>query len=439
VFLAAAAPAQVPDGHYVTAHFSAQNLGTGGLFTFHPRNGSWIRVTGLPQELTGLGSPFSIGANAVAILPDRTVVAGPISAPNATLTLYHLWITNGMGTVLRAIPLGVGISGLRAQVAEVEVLGPDRVLVAVSTITKGALGPPGPLVGHQLGIVTLSTGAVIPCPLVPMPQGVANAVAGDARWAYVAMFDSVATRTDIWRVDHTMPNLPPTLLIQLPQAQINGLELRGNLLVTTGSQRATIDVRTGTVLAQCPFSANAAETETVTGMVAGVNGSAANQDVWWSLPCGPKTLLAAPPTGGWGLPGGIAVARNPIVYGGPSPVPGPDYRFRLDPNPGGMPLLGNTTFSLSVAGSTGGAAAGAWLLSFGPQQPSLPILGIDLHVSLPLLWASWPIQASPTQPAVLPLGVPPNPNYIGIRLFVQSVHVHGAGLAASEGVRLTVL
>jgi hypothetical protein len=203
----------------------------------------------------------------------------------------------------------------------------------------------------------------------------------------------------------------------------------------------TIDRTTGAVLSQCPFNLNSFAIETVTGMFAGVHGSNTMQEIWWAPRCGAKTIISTPPPAGWGIPASIAVAHDPIAYGAPSPVIGPGYRFHLVPNAGGLPILGNQMFSLAVAHSNGGAAAGAWVIALGDQRPPLPLpfLCIDAHVDPARHVLSLPLAASPSLPAVLPLPIPSSPELARIRLFAQTVHLDTSCLAASDGVRVTIL
>jgi hypothetical protein len=130
---------------------------------------------------------------------------------------------------------------------------------------------------------------------------------------------------------------------------------------------------------------------------------------------------------------GIAINPNPEIFG--TGTPGSStYRWEL-PNAGGLPLVGNTAFSLTVQG-TGLPQPGA--AGIGTARASVPIvvLGATLVVDPAsiLLW-----KAVASVPSPVPIPIPNISAFVGAKLVVQSFHLEGAQLAATPGIEFTVL
>ncbi len=117
-----------------------------------------------------------------------------------------------------------------------------------------------------------------------------------------------------------------------------------------------------------------------------------------------------------------------LILSGPSPRPN-SFAWQIDPNPGGIPAIGSTTFGVTVEVAPGTPNASAVWLSLGAGN--LTALGLTLLVDVrPGFLASVPITPAPAASLPLPLTA----NLAGITLYAQSVHLDSGGvLATSEG------
>jgi hypothetical protein len=111
--------------------------------------------------------------------------------------------------------------------------------------------------------------------------------------------------------------------------------------------------------------------------------------------------------------------------------------WALDPNPGGLPTLGNSSFSLTVASSgPAGSAAGFYVASLAKLDPPALVAGVSVHVDL-----SQSILLS-VHLGSIPLPIPNDAVLVGGRVFFQSFHVDAGApfaIAATSGIEATVL
>ena len=121
---------------------------------------------------------------------------------------------------------------------------------------------------------------------------------------------------------------------------------------------------------------------------------------------------------------------DPVTYGDGSPGSN-SYAWEISPNAGGLPTVPNPTFSLTVEATPAAPAASSVLI--GVNSASIPVLAIELLVDpfQPLLTASLASSTSMT----LPLPIPNDPGFLGVELYLQSVHLDTV-LASSDGVRV---
>ncbi|MHC4853720.1 MAG: hypothetical protein ACYTF5_17065, partial [Planctomycetota bacterium] len=138
---------------------------------------------------------------------------------------------------------------------------------------------------------------------------------------------------------------------------------------------------------------------------------------------------------GLGTLSGIAINPNPEVIGAGT-LGSATYDFKR-PNPGGMPLLGNAKFSLTVVATQGQARPG--LAAFGTARLAQPILigGAQVHLDPAKILAVVPL---PYPSMTLSLPVPNDKGLVGLPFFVQTFHAESSTKAAtSPALEMSVL
>jgi hypothetical protein len=201
-----------------------------------------------------------------------------------------------------------------------------------------------------------------------------------------------------------------------------------------------VDVTTGTAT-NVPTNAgplNGITNEAVSGNFAAVSSSRGTppNSIFWLEPNGTEHLLAAP---GFAKPSGVSIHMNPSRFGTGSATVS-SWDWQLAPNPGGLPTVGNSGFSLTV-NSEGTVAPTFAIAAFCTDALSTPVttLGVDIWVDLSTLMFSGSIP--PVVSSTMFLPIPNDPTLSSATLFVQSFHVEGSGLniSTSPGLALTIL
>jgi len=287
-------------------------------------------------------------------------------------------------------------------------------------LVRPALGPPN------------TPGTVVPIPITPDPPGTINAMALDRNGTcYFGKFLGGATTSNIWRVPVPAGGTP-TLVATL-SGPILALAFDSNdtLWAGSGGTLYTIDTTTG-VATPVPTpglnSVNGIAEEPETGALVLVPGGPPFD--CFRLAGGTMTLLSM-------LPGGFStgVALNPTlwIYGPASPGANV-YAWQTAPNPGGLPTVGNATFTMTLRSDPGNAPGWAFL---SLDRAQIPILGVTVLLDPTTLvpWLPLPAQNLVT----LPLPLPGNPALSGVHVFAQTIHLEPSGLAASSGVRIGIL
>jgi hypothetical protein len=143
--------------------------------------------------------------------------------------------------------------------------------------------------------------------------------------------------------------------------------------------------------------------------------------------------VAFPPAGGWGLGGAVAVNNLMDSYGAPSDGLN-RYWFQNFPNPGGLPLLGNAGFTLTMRSEAGTAALSLLGLALG--RASIPVLGIEVLLDpATVVLASVPA----TSPTSFSLPIPNSPSLIDFVITAQGLHLEtNLEFAASRGLSITI-
>ncbi len=452
LLLAAAAPAQELNGWVAVASQQAGGrLGPGGVWLVHSRDTAQsVRpIAGLPATLLGVPG-LGGGADSVAWRRrDGALIVGDSVLPGQMAKVHVLQVSGGPNpavTAALAFAVGTHPTG-NPSVSAMAALPNDDVLFTAWGLSGGLLN------GSTFGVL-LANDTVVPFTVTFPPSVVpaVNALAVDsaATVAYAAVHPGGAVM-DIYSIPLTQNHQPSTAIWI---ARVNTLVLSMALdasdrrLTVAGWQGAqnvvTLDVgvRPPVVVGSCPgtatMNAMAREPHADTVVAASFQGATTGYQVGFaSFACGAFTWLAPPPPGGWGLVAGVAAAPSLVPFGTPS-VNVARYEWQTDVNPGGLPRIGNTGFSVTVRCTTGPAGAGVWILDLNRQPTALPFLGIDLWV-LPL--HTLPLTPVTTTSARLDLPIPNALALAGARLCVQSAHVNGSmatPLDASSGLQITV-
>jgi hypothetical protein len=432
--LAATAAAQIPDGWYTHGAFSPQR-GPIGVFLSHPRTpGSPTAITNLQGDLTVTGSSCILYRRS-----DGAILVGERAPVGASIDLHVIWL-NGTSVLLDAsFSLGMGGSCC-GEIPQMALLPDGRVVVAVTDVASGPLkNYLTTAYGWQgVGIVDTRSGLITPIDITNGASIVdvfnALALSPDATSVYLGCWEG--TKGDIWSVP--LAGGAATLVASVPRGLSSlTFDKAGNLWAATLDSFQSlfrIDVTNGSFVHVSTLNGalNAVEYDATTGNFAALsaNAGAPARSVFWMEPDGTDHLLT---NAGLGILSGIAINPNPEVYGTGTPG-NATYRWEL-PNAGGLPLVGNTGFSLTVQG-TGLPQPG--VVAIGTARATVPIvvLGATLEVD-PASILIWKSVASVPSPVTLP--IPNDKNFIGAALRVQSFHLEGSQLAATPGIEFTVL
>ena len=309
--------------------------------------------------------------------------------------------------------------------------------------------------GHVLGLVNPVAGTVSGIPVNPLPPrvsggiGFPNALAYDASLGLVYLGLLGTSQSWIYSVPFNGgAGGAPTQVAGL-NCQIHNLAVESDGTIVGAGQGSIyrIDATTGAVslvpLVPAPLvniEALTIERATGTYLVGACLGSGAQaHNIYRVTPSGSITIPAVgtPPTGGWARIGGIALDPNPETYG-PATASLNTYSWALGPNPGGLPVLGNTSFSLTEV-STPGGAPGIWAASLAPISPPSTTIapGISLNIDPAQLVLIGPLVGLPVE--TISLSIPAAPQLLGLELFFQTAHSDPGGLGATRGLRFTVM
>ncbi len=412
--------------------------GDGGLWFVHPLSTvAPVPVTGLGPELTGAGLPGPLvchGANCVLRLPDGRVLVG---AANGGMPVHlHVMTLAGAGVtsdqqIFCGTSVAMGDGGGIQQLARL----PDgRILMALWGMASGPLG------GADLGIADLAAGSVSTAPLTGT-TGDVNALALDASGTQAFLGTTLG---DVYSYDLQEPLSGAAVQVaHLPGTSVMNLALDndGDLLIGCFyGDVVEFDPDTGslTPLGLPTQVYNALTVERVTGThIVVQHGSEAVVPItsWVAR----ETGGSVSPLGGanWGLMTGMDVDPNPEAFG-PATPGASTYTWSLAPSPGGLPVVGNPAFGLELVSSPVGWP-GVLLVSNEALVPPVMVLGALLNVDpFKLVLPLFPLPAL-AGPQFIKLSIPPQPALVGADVFVQSGRLELGGVAASSGVKLTIL
>ena len=445
--LTGALSAQTPDGHVVVSSFNSPVTGNdGAIFWVHPSQPTAVVspsqvVQGLGADLTGAGSVDTLGASCVAVRrTDRALIVGETGPDLTTIDLHVIDLVGNVVTQDVRFALGTAQSSpvVQGQVPDCAVLPDGRILVGVCNLIA-----PGPLAGAHLGVVDDQAGTVTPLPMAPNPTGTLQALALDRTGSEVwfGMVDTVAPpHSTIYRVPVT--GGAPTPVVTFP-ARVSGLAVHdveggptrviASTLGTVGQSLLSIDPDTATATAvlhgQGELVSVAVERATGEWLVVTGGGSGTPGRLFRVTPGGQATPLTFTALGELGAKSGVGLDPNPETYGDATPG---TSSYGWVPDLGGRPEVGNASFVLRLRASP---VASPGLLILGLARAEAAVNGVTLLV------APFTTLSLPPFPGdlVIPAGVPAQAALVGASVTLQSVHFDPGGLAASDGLELTVL
>ena len=443
LILSATASAQVPDGYYVWGSFQG-TAGINGIYFSHPRDPlqPMLSVSNLPPAL---GYDPS-GKRGVACLlrraSDEALLVGE-RAPAGTSVDLHVLKLSGSSVVFAQL-FSVGTSANVGEIPQCALLPDGRVLLAATDLQPG--GPLAHFLTAQynwqgIGLLDTVGGGVTALPISNWSSlpGVINAITAtrDGKTAYIGNYISAAGG-DLWSVP--LPNGgAATLVANLPAGVSNlAVDNDGTVLVTTLNGPPNLfrydplsKALTVIVTASGPLNAIAVETVSGNYALATANAGVPPRSLLWVTPAGVETLLLSPNRA---TIAAVDVNPNPEAFGQATSGTG-TYTWDLAPNPGGMPLLGNSNFSLTL--KTMLPTASVALFSTDRAPTPVEILGVKVHLDLTKVF--WAPVLTPAPTMTIPLPIPNEPVLQGLKLVVQSFHLEPTQLlSASSGVELTL-
>ncbi len=422
--LPATVSAQIPEGWGVAAGFY---LVDDALQAFSPRQrGPGTSITGVPDEVR-LVIGVSNGANSVAILPDGRVAVGNFAGLDGRPVVVHVLELNGFA-VARSQRFEIGRSfSSNGSVNALQALDDGRLLYCTQSIY------PGPA---NVGVIDPAAGTVLGLGISGLPSRDVNALAvsDDQTEVYLGFWSS-ATSGSVYRAPIT--GGVAQFVAATPHGA-TGLDVDndGNLLVAMNNAAAGLaglDLGTGilTPVAGSPRNVNAVACERTSGAAVYVHAQfpSSPSTVDHLLPGAASPNSIADLTGG--RLGGLDFRESPRTYGRGAPQAG-SYTWQTRPSPGGLPLLGNLGFSLTLD-TAPAASPNVGLLLVSVARAQTPFQGVDILVGV----GSAAITPLPigTPRTTIPFPIPADPNLAGIRLHAQALFAEAGGtLATSAGL-----
>ncbi len=415
----AAATAQVPEGWAITS-----SLGVESLAVVSPRlDQAPIPLTNIPDEIK-LTINVSEGANAIALNADGVVVVGNFAIRDQDAVVLYTLQLNGLDIAgFQRFEIGRSFRD-RGGILAIEAMPDGRFLFCVNQIYTS------PVIGSsRFGVLDPVAGTV-----TPINSAVSNpnalAVSQDGSEMYVGTFDLVGGGA-VFRGPASGGAL--TLLGATPDP-VTGIDVDNNgdlvismLNATDGLAR--MDLATGTFapVVGTPRNLASVTVERATGNIiyCGTDGLLQSRFVHL-LANGVTTTLGSFTNP---LPSGIDLQNSARGYG--TATPGSNtYTWVTRDTPGGIPLLGNSNFSLTLDASPGTAQLS--LLVVSETRASTSLFGVQLLVD-PATLITLPMASSSQTTVAIP--IPNDPSLAGVVFHGQSLHLEASGsLAASAGI-----
>lgn len=376
---------------------------------------------------------------------DGMLIAGE-RAPAGTSVDLHMIRLQG-NAVLHDFLFSTGTSASAGEIPQCAPMSDGRVVVAATDLQPG-----GPLAQFQtlqynwegIGIVDPNSGAVTPIAIANLNQfpGVINglALSKDEQTVYVTNWIS-SSQGDLWAVPIGGGTAVQVATLPSPGSNV-GVDNDGTVLITALNGPPNLfrfdpstSLTTPIVTTTGPLNAVTVEHATGNYVLATANSGLPVRSLVWMTPGGVETVLLQP---NMATISAIGVNDNPEAYGtgtaGQASQP-----WQVAPNPGGLPLVGNQGFSLTLTADSNVPSLAFLVLS--PSRPAAPVnlLGVDVHIGLAN--ASMSFFQFTTTSHTLPMPIPNLPALIGISVFAQTLHLEVTSqlLGASPGLQFTVL
>jgi hypothetical protein len=437
------AVAQVPDGYYVFTTFGT--AGRQGVFLQHPRNpDAPIPIEGLNPDLAWNPTGRAGGSCVQIRASDGALLVGERAEVGNSVDL-HVIRLDGTRVVFDQL-FSAGTAGRAGEIPQLAELPDGRILIAATDLTAGPLAnvPTNSYGLEGIGIVDPIGGGVTPVPITNpavFQSGVFNALTAspDGQTAYIGNYVST-TVGEVWALPIPAGGNATLIATVTPVSHL-GFDLDGNLMIVTLNGPPNVwkhDFATNTTspVTTTIGPLNAIGLETVTGnfAIATANGGVPPRSLLWVEPDGTDHLIVSP---NFATISGVDVRHNPRVFGD-SAASANGYAWRVRPNPGGLPLIGSSQFSLTLDPPTPTQAdLGVALIATAPASAPIPMLGVELLLDPNQLLASVVLSASGTQTLALP--IPADSSLAGVALFFQGLHLDGPAFTATAGLRVTLL
>ncbi len=413
--------AQAPAGWVVTA--SRPN----GFFLSSSRTpGSLLPLAGVPNELAQ-------GVSDVIVHSSGAVVAGMVAYPSGSpIRLYALTLSGSTVSDTRSWYLGFALSVLGGGVRRLAEHPDGRVVF----LADGIGGSPVTCV--QLGVLDLQTQSLSCLMTVPPTAGVFDALCFAPDGSEVYLGQNIGNSGTVYRTP--LAGWSPQIVGTTPNAI-------SDLVVDSGGDL---------VVATTGVTSGVGRMNTQTGVLTPISGT---PPIVTGLSVEPETdnlFLTSSSASGWALHyvesgalrtlGTYQTLPRSSVFGldlvpsieryGDASAGANAYSWAVHPNAGGIPSLGNNSFSVTATSAPGTAIASALFL--GPRPGSLMVAGVEI-----LLEPGPAVVALPFAPGAtvaIPLPIPNVAALAGRSVFGQTFHVEGSGrLAASDGVSVHVI
>ena len=327
----------------------------GGLVLYHPYLGKNAYITGLPADLTWEGRTGYGGANAILVRDaDGSLLVG--NAYGEKPAIYHIALSGTVGTVKRIYEIGTNpVAVMTASIDQMAWLPGNKVLFTHIGVDRPGLQQP-----TGLAVLDLETGDVTPLTITNFPAGrYINACAVDQAFTtiYIGTYGNGGGLYSL-PIDGGPATAVPGYATMASSVQQLAMGYDGMIYLAPGwgiGKILQIEPATGNTveIANVLGAINALCVEPVTGDLLFMRIAcgdtppipAGNSAAYYWRNAG-EGMVLAPGMNGYEAPSGVAVRSSLLTYGKPDPRS--TQEWRIHPNPGWAPRIGNKGFSLTT-------------------------------------------------------------------------------------------